>query len=303
MEPLPIVVLTAAVASAACWILSLATRDTSWVDRAWSIVPVVYVWIFTGTALAGGEDASRLVLMAVLVTLWGVRLTYNFARKGGYTGMEDYRWAILRGRMKPWQFQLFNLLFIIAYQMTLLVLITLPAEIALQHPAPLNAWDLVFAAIFLALLIGETVADQQQWEFHRRKKQAGGTLAPRLRHRGAVPCQPAPQLLLRAEPVVGALRDRGDGCGRLGCRLPRRRAELDGDRAVPAQHPVPRIDDLHRVDHRGEVFCVRRLPPDDINAHPLAAADPTSRRVRGLTEARVSAPPRRMQRASPARGA
>lgn len=29
--------------------------------------------------------------MAVLVTLWGARLTYNFARKGGYTGMEDYR--------------------------------------------------------------------------------------------------------------------------------------------------------------------------------------------------------------------
>lgn len=33
----------------------------------------------------------RLNLMAVLVTLWGARLTYNFARKGGYTGMEDYR--------------------------------------------------------------------------------------------------------------------------------------------------------------------------------------------------------------------
>lgn len=178
MEPLLIVILTAAVASAACWILSLVTRDTSWVDRAWSIVPVVYVWIFAGAALAGGGDAGRLVLMAVLVTLWGARLTFNFARKGGYTGMEDYRWAILRGRMKPWQFQLFNLLFIIGYQMTLLVLITLPAEIALQHPAPLNAWDLVFAAVFLALLLGETVADQQQWEFHRRKKQAGGTLAP-----------------------------------------------------------------------------------------------------------------------------
>ena len=54
--------------------------------------------------------------MAVLVTAWGARLTFNFARKGGYTGMEDYRWAVLRGRMKPWQFQLFNLFFIVLYQ-------------------------------------------------------------------------------------------------------------------------------------------------------------------------------------------
>lgn len=178
MEPLLIVVWTAGVASAACWLLSLVTRDTSWVDRAWSIVPVVYLWIFAGSAIGSGEDAGRLVLMASLVTAWGVRLTFNFARKGGYTGMEDYRWAILRRRMKPWQFQIFNVLFIVGYQMTLLVLITLPAEIALQNPAPLNAWDLVFGALFLALLVGETRADREQWEFHRRKKRAGGALAP-----------------------------------------------------------------------------------------------------------------------------
>ncbi len=43
MDALLIVIIVAAVTSAACWVLSLITRDTSWVDRAWSIVPVVYV--------------------------------------------------------------------------------------------------------------------------------------------------------------------------------------------------------------------------------------------------------------------
>ncbi|MDF2556010.1 MAG: hypothetical protein K0R60_1905 [Microbacterium sp.] len=162
MEPLPLVLIVAGVAAAFCWITSLITNETSWIDRIWSIVPVIYVWIFAGAALAAGADATRLVVMALLVTAWGVRLTFNFARKGGYTGMEDYRWAVLRGRMKRWQFQV----------------ISLPAFIAWQHPTPFNGWDAAFAVIFAALLVGETVADQQQWAFHQAKKSAGGTLEP-----------------------------------------------------------------------------------------------------------------------------
>jgi len=39
--------------------------------------------------------------MSILVTVWSIRLTYNFARRGGYSwkfwdGEEDYRWDILR---------------------------------------------------------------------------------------------------------------------------------------------------------------------------------------------------------------
>jgi steroid 5-alpha reductase family enzyme len=178
MDPLLVVLIVAGAASAFCWIASLVTKDTSWVDRLWSVVPVVYVWIFAVAALGTGENATRLVVMALLVTAWGARLTFNFARKGGYTGMEDYRWAILRGRMKPWQFQLFNLFFIVLYQNALLVLITLPAYAAWQHPAPFSGWDAAFAVVFAAFLVGEYIADQQQWDFHQAKKAAGGTLEP-----------------------------------------------------------------------------------------------------------------------------
>ena len=178
MDPLALVLVVAALTCAFCWIASLITKDTSWVDRLWSIVPAVYVWIFAGAGIAAGGDAARLILMALLVTAWAARLTFNFARKGGYTGMEDYRWAILRGRMKPWQFQVFNLLFIVLYQNALLVLITLPALIAWQNPAPLTGWDAAFAVLFTAFLVGETVADQQQWDFHHAKAAAGGRLDP-----------------------------------------------------------------------------------------------------------------------------
>jgi steroid 5-alpha reductase family enzyme len=178
VHPLTVVLAVAALTCAFCWIASLVTKDTSWVDRLWSVVPAIYVWIFAGAGVLAGDDAGRLLLMALLVTAWGARLTFNFARKGGYTGMEDYRWAILRSRMKAWQFQLFNLLFIVLYQNALLVLITAPALVAWQNPVPLNGADVVLAALFLGFLAGEFVADQQQWDFHRAKAAAGGRLEP-----------------------------------------------------------------------------------------------------------------------------
>lgn len=184
MDPLLIVVLVAAAVCAFCWIASLITKDTSWVDRLWSVVPVVYVWVF---AAASGLSDPRLVVMGVLVTLWGARLTFNFARKGGYSGMEDYRWAILRERMTPAQFQVFNLLFIVLYQNALLVLITLPALTALENPRPFGALDVALAALFLAALAGETIADQQQWDFHRWKAAetaAGREPSPRFLQTG-----------------------------------------------------------------------------------------------------------------------
>jgi len=178
MSPLLIVILIAAVVCAFAWITSLITHEHSWVDRLWSIVPVVYVWVF---AIAAGLSDPRLTVMAVLVTLWGARLTFNFARKGGYSGTEDYRWAILRGRMKNWQFELFNLFFIVLYQNAILVLITLPALTAYEHRStPFGVLDVVVTVVFLALLVGETVADQQQWNFQQAKRAGGADFRPRF---------------------------------------------------------------------------------------------------------------------------
>jgi len=184
MSPFTIVLIVAAVAAAFCWIASLITKDTSWVDRLWSVVPVVYAWIFAGAA---GLADLRLDVMAVLVTIWGARLTFNFARKGGYTGTEDYRWAVLRGRMTPGQFQLFNLGFIVIFQHAILVLITLPMLTAFEHQGSMTALDWVLAVAFLACTAGETIADQQQWDFHRWKRaeaRAGREPDPRFRQTG-----------------------------------------------------------------------------------------------------------------------
>jgi steroid 5-alpha reductase family enzyme len=172
-------------ACAGTWLLSVVTREYSWVDRLWSVIPVAYLAVFAG--YAGFRDA-RLDTMLALVALWGARLTFNFARKGGYApGGEDYRWAVLRERLPGWRFQLFNAGFISVYQNVILLLISLPALTALRHRTPFGVPDALAAAAFLGLLVGETVADQQQWDFQRWKRaqvDAGRVPEQRFRRTG-----------------------------------------------------------------------------------------------------------------------
>jgi steroid 5-alpha reductase family enzyme len=173
-----LVIVIALVVGAITWILSLVTHEHSWVDRLWSIVPVVYVWVLAASSALSlwGPANPRLVIVAILVTLWGARLTFNFARKGGYSDVEDYRWAILRTRMTRWQFELFNLFFIVGVQNAVLVLITLPALTMLENPSPVGGADIALTIAFLVFLAGETLADEQQWRFHAAKR-AGRTRA------------------------------------------------------------------------------------------------------------------------------
>ncbi|HPE96742.1 MAG: DUF1295 domain-containing protein [Chitinophagales bacterium] len=163
-----------------CFMVSSLTGNHSQVDKLWSIVPMGYVWYFAW--MNNMEDRS--VLMAVMVTIWGFRLTYNFARRGGYswkfwTGEEDYRWSLLRKSPAfnaTWRWVLFNLLFISLYQMTLIWLFCLPAVAVAGMDTKLTMVDWLLAtAMFLAILL-ETIADQQQWNFQRKKLSQANTV-------------------------------------------------------------------------------------------------------------------------------
>ena len=173
------------VASVITFVVSAITDNYSQVDKLWSIIPVPYVWIIAYQS----DFQPRMTIMAVLVSIWAIRLTFNFARRGGYswkfwTGEEDYRWSILRakpGFEQQWKWILFNLLFISAYQMALILMFTLPALKAMGSTEPLGWLDYGLAAVFLALVIMEFVADQQQYNYQQekyRRKNAGEELGP-----------------------------------------------------------------------------------------------------------------------------
>jgi steroid 5-alpha reductase family enzyme len=164
-----------------CFVVGEISRNNSQVDKLWSIVPIYYVWHMT---LLAPELSERMVLMAILVTIWGARLTFNFARRGAYTwrfwaGEEDYRWEELRKRPgfnNNFIWGLFNLFFISAYQNILIFSFTVPiiATLSDQANPALNGVDYLLAALLLLAVAIEFVADQQQYVFqtekHRRIK-------------------------------------------------------------------------------------------------------------------------------------
>ena len=158
------------IAIAACWLLSVITREYSWVDRIWAVMPSVYGLIVAADA---GFGDARMNIMCVLVVMWSIRLTFNFALKGGYRpGGEDYRWEIIQGRLTAAQYQAFNLIFTNITQMVVIWLFTTPIHQAWRHlDASLGWLDYLAIALFLAFWVIETVADAQMWRFQQHKKQ------------------------------------------------------------------------------------------------------------------------------------
>ena len=158
-----------------CFVVGEITRNNSQMDKLWSILPIAYTWVIA----IKGDMRPRLVLFAIIVTLWGIRLTSNFARKGAYsikfwTGEEDYRWKVLRQdkhlkNRAAWA--ALDLFFISIYQNALVLAICLPALAAMASDAPLGAFDYVAASTSIFFLLLETIADEQQMYFHTTKRK------------------------------------------------------------------------------------------------------------------------------------
>ncbi len=173
LDTLTILLIVCGISIAYCFIAGEITKNNSQVDKLWSILPIVYAWII----VAKSDFNLRLLVMAILITIWGVRLTLNFAKKGAYSlkfwsGEEDYRWVVLRENPKLkkwWKWAAFNLLFISIYQNLLVLAITFPMLVVMESTIALNVFDVIIAVFLLGFIIFETIADRQQMAFQTKK--------------------------------------------------------------------------------------------------------------------------------------
>lgn len=78
----------------AVWAVSVPRQDASLVDRVWGLAFVVQAWVYT---FLGDGDPTREVLLLVLVTVWGVRLSGYITYRNWGDG-EDQRYVAMRER-------------------------------------------------------------------------------------------------------------------------------------------------------------------------------------------------------------
>ena len=111
-------------------VVSEINKNYSQVDRCWSLLPTVYAVHYAAWTHASGMPTARNDLVALVSICWSVsrplrginfdvdtqaqiRLTFNYWRRGGYQiGAEDYRWNIIKDKIKPALFFLLNVSFI-----------------------------------------------------------------------------------------------------------------------------------------------------------------------------------------------
>jgi steroid 5-alpha reductase family enzyme len=100
-HPLVVTLLADLAATAVVFAVSLAVANASVYDPYWSVAPAVIVaaWVL---GPAGAGPAARPAVVLLIVLVWAVRLTANWAISWRGLGHEDWRYVRLREQRPAW---------------------------------------------------------------------------------------------------------------------------------------------------------------------------------------------------------
>lgn len=146
------------------WLVSLALRDSSIVDPFWGTGFVIANWVYF--ALTPDGFPARKWLIAILVTVWGLRLSLYLLRRNWGKG-EDFRYQKFRRDAGPsyWWRSYFKVFLL---QGILLWIISAPLLAAQYGPTPDRLTLLDFLAIGV-WVIGFFFEASGDWQMARFK--------------------------------------------------------------------------------------------------------------------------------------
>lgn len=156
------------------WSISLFKRDVSIVDSIWSLMFLAMTVVYTSPAWLHGTTNPRALLLLVLVSAWGIRLSGYITWRNRGEG-EDRRYQAIRRRHEP-RFALKSLYIVFGLQGLLAWFISLPLLVAATGTTPLGVLDAVAVAIWLLGFGLESLADAQLARFRAQPQNNGRVL-------------------------------------------------------------------------------------------------------------------------------
>lgn len=144
------------------WLLSLRLKDVSIVDPMWGPGFVLVAWIAHTT---GDAPSSRGLLVAGLVTIWGLRLGLHLTIRKFKEPEEDSRYKAMRDKREG--FALKSLWIVFWLQGALMLVVSLPVMLAMADDSTKRLYPLAIAGIALWAtgLFFESVGDAQLKRF------------------------------------------------------------------------------------------------------------------------------------------
>ena len=147
------------------YFFSLTLKNASVYDPYWSVQPPVILFSFAVGRPLG--LFSGLILLVVL--LWAVRLTANWAYTFGNLMHEDWRYRMLRertGRLYP----LVNLMGIHMVPTLVVYACTLPAAYAVRKAPIATPLSLLFLMVSVGAVLLQGIADVQMHAYRKHRK-------------------------------------------------------------------------------------------------------------------------------------
>ena len=173
-------------ATVAIFIFSRLYKNSSFYDAYWSVIPplIALYWAFEATAIeataieataieatAVAIDDTRAWLVVVLVWLWGIRLTVNWATYWPGLEHEDWRYGPIKTNAGKWN-ALADFSAIHLFPTVIVFVACLPIYAAVAMDArPLNWLDYVAAAVTALAIIIELLSDIQLHRFLAHRKE------------------------------------------------------------------------------------------------------------------------------------
>lgn len=148
---------------------SYVYKNSSFYDPYWSVIPpLLAVWWYCVNP--EGFEPTRAMLVMILVWLWAIRLTGNWATHWDGLSHEDWRYPIVRQRAGKFA-TIADFAGIHLYPTFQVFAGCLPIYFVMAHgKAPLNWLDAVAAIVTFGAIAIETIADLQLHAFIKTKK-------------------------------------------------------------------------------------------------------------------------------------
>lgn len=153
-----------AVATVVTFVFSVIFKNSSVYDPYWSVAPIV---ILAYSAIVNGLNLYGALLLTA-VSIWGVRLTLNWAYTFTSLHRQDWRYTMLcekTGKLYP----IINLLGIHMFPTLIVYACILPACFAIEYGVKLNTPSAIFLILCLIAVALQTVSDIQMHKYRKNR--------------------------------------------------------------------------------------------------------------------------------------